>query len=68
MTKRNQQVVPFGAGWAVKSSGLMKVTAITSRKADAITIAKGIAQENRCLLTIYGRDGKVRTKTNYAKA
>lgn len=65
MAKKNQHVVPLGNGWAVKSEGSNRVTAITGTQRDAIIVARGIAKNNRSELVIHGRDGKIRDKDSY---
>jgi len=65
MAKRNQHVVPLGNGWAVKGEGSKKFTVITETQRDAITVAKGIAKNNKSELVIHGKDGKIRDKDSY---
>lgn len=65
MARRNQHVVPLGNGWAVKGEGTKKFTLITETQRDAITVARGIAKNNKSELVIHGRDGKIRDKDSY---
>ncbi len=65
MERRNQHVVPLGNGWAVKGEGTKKFTLITETQRDAITVARGIAKNNKSELVIHGRDGKIRDKDSY---
>ena len=67
MPKRNQHVVPLGNGWAVKGEGSKKFTVITETQKDAITVAKGIAKNNKSELVIHGKDGRIRDKDSYGK-
>ncbi|MGV3528664.1 MAG: DUF2188 domain-containing protein [Flavisolibacter sp.] len=67
MAKRNQHVVPLGNGWAVKGEGSKRFTVITETQKDAITVAKGIAKNNKSELVIHGKDGKIRDKDSYGK-
>lgn len=67
MAKRNQHVVPLGNGWAVKGEGSKKFTVITDTQKDAITVAKGIAKNNKSELVIHGKDGRIRDKDSYGK-
>lgn len=67
MAKRNQHVVPLGNGWAVKGEGNKRFTIITETQKDAITVAKGIAKNNKSELVIHGKDGRIRAKDNYRK-
>lgn len=62
MAKKNQHVVPLGNGWAVKGEGNSKYTAITERKAEATTIAKSIARNNKSEIVIHGKNGKIQAK------
>ena len=66
MARKNQHVVPFGNGWAVKAEGSEKLTIITTRKADAITVAKDLAKNNHSSLIVHKKDGRIQTKNNYA--
>ena len=65
MAKRNQHVVPLGNGWAVKGEGSKKFTVITETQRDAITVARGIAKNNRSEIVIHGKDGRIRDKDSY---
>lgn len=67
MAKRNQHVVPLGNGWAVKGEGSKKFSVITETQKDAITVAKGIAKNNKSELVIHGKDGRIRDKDSYGK-
>lgn len=67
MRKKNQHVVPFGGGWAVKAEGAKKVTIITTKQSDAITVAKDLAKNNESELIVHGRDGRIREKNSYGK-
>ena len=65
MAKKNQHVVPLGNGWAVKGEGSSKFTVITEKQRDAITIARGIAKNNKSEIVIHGKDGRIRDKDSY---
>jgi hypothetical protein len=67
MAKRNQHVVPLGNGWAVKGEGSKKFTVITETQKDAITVAKEIAKNNKSVLVVHGKDGKIKDKDSYGK-
>jgi len=67
MAKKNQHVVPLGNGWAVKGEGSKKFTIITETQKDAITVAKGIAKNNKSELVIHSKDGKIRDKDSFGK-
>ena len=65
MTKRNQHVVPLGNGWAVKGEGSKKFTVITESQRNAITVARGIAKNNKSEIVIYNKDGRIKDKDSY---
>ena len=65
MSKKNQHVVPFGNGWAVRREGNSRLTTITETQRDAITVAREIAKNNRSEVVIHGRDGRIRDKESY---
>lgn len=65
MAKKNQHVVPLGNGWAVKREGSKRFTIITETQKDAITVARGIAKNNKTELVIHGKDGKIRDRDSY---
>ena len=65
MAKKNQHVVPFGNGWAVKGVGNSKYTAITERKSEAKSIAMNIAKNNKSEMIIHGKDGKILNRVSY---
>ena len=67
MAKKNQHVVPLGNGWAVKAAGATRVTIITTKQSDAITVAKNIAKNNQSELIVHGKDGKIREQNSYGK-
>jgi hypothetical protein len=66
MAKKNQHVVPFGNGWAVKSAGATKAI-ITTKKSDAISLGKDIAQKNHTELIVHGKDGRITERNSYGK-
>lgn len=65
MAKGNQHVIPLGNGWAVKREGSKRFTVITETQKDAITVARGIARNNKSEIVIHSRDGKIRDKDSY---
>lgn len=65
MASKNQHVVPLGNGWAVKSEGAGRVTVITTKQSDAITVARDIARNNSSELIVHGKDGKIRERNSY---
>ncbi len=63
--KKNQHVVPHDGGWAVKGEGNEKATAIVKTQAEAIEIAKEIAQNQKTEVVIHRPDGTIRDKDSY---
>lgn len=66
MAKRNQHVVPLGNGWAVRVSGSVKASVITSRREEAIEYATGLAKKEQSEVIVHARNGKIRKLHNYA--
>jgi uncharacterized protein YdaT len=63
--KKNQHVIPFANGWAVKEEGKDRLTLISQTQKDAITVAREIAKNNRAQLVIHRKDGRIREKDSY---
>lgn len=63
---RNQHVTkhPSG-GWQVKGAGNSRATVRTSTQREAITIARGIATNQKSEVLIHGMDGQIRAKDSY---
>lgn len=63
---KNQHVTPHkNGGWQVKGAGNSKATKITTTQAEAISIAKGIAKNNKSELLIHNTGGRIREKNSY---
>lgn len=65
MTKRNQHVVPHANGWAVKGAGSERATKVTPTQREAISIARGIAQNQQSEMLIHGENGRIRERNSY---
>jgi hypothetical protein len=65
MTSRNQPVVPHANGWAVKSAGGQKATAVYETQSAAIARAREIARNQESELLIHGRNGQIRERDSY---
>ena len=65
MGKKNQHVVPHGKEWAIKGAGNEKNTRITDTQAEAINIARSIAQNQGSELFIHNRQGQIRERNTY---
>ncbi len=63
--KKNQHVIPYGSGWAVKGEGNKKVTKITKTQKEAIEIAKKIARNQGSEVVIHNKKGRIRDKDSY---
>lgn len=62
--KRNQHVVPFCNGWAVKEEGKNRFSLISQTQRDAINFVRELAKTNRVELIIHRKDGRIRERTN----
>lgn len=66
MTKgKNQHVTPKGTDWQVKGAGNSKATVIVPTQKEAISIAKGIAGNQKSEVVIHGKNGQIRDKDSY---
>jgi len=63
--KRNQHVVPYGSGWAVRGAGNSKVTRTTATQREAIDIARTISRNQGSELLIHGKDGRIRERDSH---
>ncbi|HAM81064.1 DUF2188 domain-containing protein [Ornithinibacillus bavariensis] len=63
---KNQHVTPHkDGGWQVKGAGNSKATKVTKTQTEAISIAKGIAKNNKSELLIHNKGGRIRQKNSY---
>jgi hypothetical protein len=68
MAKRNNpHVVPRSdiGGWAVQREGASRASSLHSTQADAIAVARRMAQNERSELFIHGRDGRIRDRDSF---
>ena len=65
MAGKNQHVVPHSSGWAVKSAGSAKATAVHDTQAQAIEQARSIAQNQKSELLVHGRNGQIRARDSF---
>jgi uncharacterized protein YdaT len=63
--KKNQHVVPHNGQWAVRGEGNQRVTQITNTQAEAIDLARTIAQNQGTEVVVHRPDGKIRDKDSY---
>ena len=64
---KNQHVEPNNGQWSVKGEGNSRYTATTDTKAEAMKIAREIAQNQKSELVIHGRNGQILDKDSYGK-
>ena len=62
---KNQHVVKHPDGWAVKGAGNSRATKVTSTQKEAISIAEGIARNQKSDTKVHGRDGRIRAGNSY---
>lgn len=66
LARKNQHVTPHpGGGWQVKGAGNKKATARTPTQAEAIDIARNIAQGQKSEVVIHNQQGQIRDKDSY---
>lgn len=64
-TRGNQHVFPSRGGWSVRKTGAIRATRRFSTKADAVTAAAKIAQNQGTTLYIHGTDGRIQERVPY---
>lgn len=63
---KNQHVTPHAkGGWQVKGAGNSRATARTATQAEAISIARNIARNQRSEVVIHRANGQIRDKNSY---
>ena len=62
---KNQYVVKHGNDWAVKGAGNSKATRVVSTQKEAISIARGIAQNQHSEMRVQNSEGKFRVCNSY---
>jgi hypothetical protein len=66
MTGKNQHVVTTPRGtWGVRGEGNSKITKETPTQAEAIHVAREIAQNQKTEVVIHRKDGTIRDKDSY---
>ena len=55
-------------GWQVKGAGNSRATKRTSTQAEARSIARSIAMNQKAEVVIHGRNGRIRAKDSYGNA
>jgi len=64
--RKNQHVTPHkDGGWQIKGANNSKATKRTETQAEAISIARDIAINNKSELLIHNKGGKIRQKNSY---
>lgn len=67
MSKKGQHVVPSKGEWSVKKVGSSKATSTHATQAEAIGVARKIAQNQKTEMYIHGQDGRIRERNSYGK-
>lgn len=62
---KNQHVVPHSNGWAVKGAGNERATRVVPTQKEAISIATGIAKNQKSETKIHGTNGQIRGGNSY---
>ena len=62
---KNQHVVPHSNGWAVKGAGNERATKVVPTQKEAISIATGIAKNQKSETKIHGTNGQIRGGNSY---
>lgn len=65
MAKKNIHVVPHANGWAVKTEGASRASAVTPTQGQAIEQARNQAIRNQGEVFIHGRNGQIRDRDSY---
>jgi hypothetical protein len=65
---KNQHVVSYGNGWAVRAEGASAPFAVFKTQSEAWERAKSIARKERAEALLHGRDGSVRARSAYGHA
>ncbi|MCA3270201.1 MAG: DUF2188 domain-containing protein [Thalassospira sp.] len=62
---KNQHVVPNNGAWGVRGEGNSRLTSRHETQADAIAVAREIAQNNQSEMFIHGVNGQIRERNSY---
>jgi hypothetical protein len=62
---KNQHIVKYSDGWAIKGAGNERATKVVKTQGEAKNIARGIAQNQKSELLIHGRNGQIRERNGY---
>ncbi|SEQ90148.1 DUF2188 domain-containing protein [Sphingobium sp. YR768] len=65
MAKGGQHVVPGPRGWSVKKTGSVRASSTHSTQEEAIAAAVKIARNQKTVLYIHDRDGRIRERNSY---
>ena len=65
MSKPGQHVVPRGGKWSVRKAGAARASGTFETQKEAISHAKGLAQNQKTEVFIHGRDGRIRERDSY---
>ncbi|RNA64240.1 DUF2188 domain-containing protein [Prosthecochloris sp. ZM_2] len=62
---KNQHVVKYPEGWAVKGAGNSRAKKVTRTQAEAIQVAENIARNQQSDTKIHGENGRIRAGNSY---
>lgn len=62
---KNQHVIPYKDGWAVRGEGNERNTRVHDTQAEAIEAAREIAKNQQSDLVIHRSDGRIRDRDSY---
>lgn len=65
MKGKNQHVVPHRDQWAVRGAGNSRVTSIHNTQTEAISQARGIAQNQQSEMFVHRQNGQIRERNTY---
>lgn len=65
MARKNQHVVPYAGGWAVRGAGSRRTTGVFETQQEAISRAREISRNQGSELLIHGRNGQIRKRDSH---
>lgn len=65
MTRKGQHVLPQDGRWSVRKAGSARSTSVHATEAEAIAAATEIARNQKTVLYIHGRDGRIRERNTF---
>ncbi len=65
-TNSHQHLLPHEDGWALKRTGAARPSFTFENKQDALVKAIEVARNQKTILVVHGRDGRVQEQRDYA--